>query len=152
MMISTSGILISSKPEWRFPQSGQVMYYTLEYSLNQILITVPQQELGKGHWINRSIDALLHTFIMNFVLVITLLLYLMGWKMQYKSQKYPYVNVRSLWSPLYFCKKKCHVEREGNQLKQLFQGSFWKNRNFFKGVFIKKENPKRQEAKKTCNF
>lgn len=48
-MISTSGILISSKPEWRFPQSGQVMYYTLEYSLNQILITVPQQELGKGH-------------------------------------------------------------------------------------------------------
>lgn len=63
--------------------------------------------------------------------------------MQYKSQKYPYINERSLRSPLYFCKKKCHVEREDNQLEQLFQGSFWKNRNFFKGVFIK-ENPKRQ--------
>lgn len=52
---------------------------------------------------------------------------------------------------LYFCKKKCHVERKGNHLEQLFQGSFWKNRNFFKGVFIK-ENQKRQEAKKASHF
>ncbi len=34
---------------------------------------------------------------------------------------------------------------------QLFQGSFWKNRNFFKGVFIK-GNPKRHEAKKASYF
>lgn len=70
--------------------------------------------------------------------------------MQYKSQKYPH-PVQGLYSPglnTASFPKQC---RKDNQLKQLFQGSFWKNRNFFKGVFIK-ENPKRQEAKKVSHF
>ena len=47
--------------------------------------------------------------------------------------------------------KSIRFSRKGTQLEQLFQGSFWKNRNFFKGVFIK-DNPKRQEAKKASHF
>ena len=53
--------------------------------------------------------------------------------MQYKSQKYPH-PVQGLYSPglnTASFPKQC---RKDNQLKQLFQGSFWKNRNFFKGV------------------
>lgn len=47
--------------------------------------------------------------------------------------------------------KSIRFSRKGTQLGQLFQGSFWKNRNFFKGVFIK-EKPKRQKAKKASHF
>lgn len=39
--------------------------------------------------------------------------------MQYKSQKFPNINERSLRSPLYFYKKKCHVERKSKNFTAL---------------------------------
>lgn len=39
--------------------------------------------------------------------------------MQYTAQKFPNIHERSLRSHLYFCKKKCHVERKSKNFTAL---------------------------------